>query len=63
MYDHEFGVVPHDWLSLNMEVPEHFVTPLTSNETDDISIHARTKECHDAGRPKGPRSDIFMCET
>ena len=63
MSDHEFGVVPHDWLRLHMEIPQNFVTPPTSNYTDDISIHSGTEECHGAGRPKGLRRDIFVCET
>ena len=62
MADHEFGIVPHDWLSLHMGIPQHFVTPLASNEADDISIHAGTEECHVAFRPKGPRRDIFIHE-
>ena len=60
--DHEFGIVPHYWLSLHMEIPQHLVTPPTSNEADDISIHARTEKCHGACRPKGPRRDIFIRE-
>ena len=63
MADHEFGVVPHDGISLHMEITHHFVTPPTSNETDDISIHTGTEECHGAGLPKGPRRDIFVSET
>ena len=63
MADHEFGSVPHDRLSLLMEVPHHFVTPLTPNETDDISVNTETKECHGTGHLKVPRRDIFMCET
>ena len=63
MADHEFGVVPCDWIILNMEMLRHFVTPSTSNETDDISIHVRTDECHSACRPKGPHIYIFVCET
>ena len=62
MDDHEFGLVPHDCLSLNMEIPQHFVTPPTSNDTDDISINAGTEKCHGACHPKGPHRDIFVCE-
>ena len=62
MADYEFGIVPRDWLSLHMEIPQHFFTPTTSNENDDISIHAGTEECHDACQPKGPREDISMRE-
>ena len=62
MADHEFVVVPHDWLSLNMEIPQNFITSATSNETDDVSINAGAEECHGACRPKGPHRDIFMCE-
>ena len=63
MADHESGVVPNDWLSLHMDIPQHFVTPSTSNETYDISIHVGTEEFHGAGRPKGPCRDIFVCES
>ena len=63
MANPEFVVVPHDWLSLHMEIPQHFVTPPMFNETDDISIHVGTEECHGACRPKGPHKDIFVCET
>ena len=63
MADHEFGVVPHYCLSLHMEIPRHFVTPPTSNETDDISIHAGTEGFHGACRSKGPHRDIFVCES
>ena len=63
MVHHDFGVFTHDWLSLHMEIPQHFVTPPTPNETDDISIHVVTEECHGAWRPKGLRRDIFVCES
>ena len=63
MADHECGVVPHDGLSLHMEILHHFFTPTTSNETDGISIHSGTEECHDAARQKGLRRDIFVSET
>ena len=46
-----------------MEIPQHFVTPPTSNGTYDISIHAGTEECHGACHSKGPRRDIFACES
>ena len=63
MADHEFGVVPHDWLSLQVETPHHFVTPPGSNEADDVSFHSGTEECHGACCPKGPRRDIFIRES
>ena len=59
---HEFGIVPHDWLSLHMEIPHHFVTLPKFNEADDISIHSVTEECHGACRPKGPCINVFMRE-
>ena len=62
MSDDEFGVVPHDCLSLHMDLLQNFATPPTSNETDDIIIHTGTEECHGASRLKVPRRDIFVCE-
>ena len=60
---YEFGIVPHDLLSLHMEIPQHFVTPPVSNEADNISIHAVTEELHGAYLPKGPCRDIFIRES
>ena len=62
MSDHEFGIVPHDWLRLHMEILQHFVTPPASNEADYISTHSGTEECHGACRLKGRRRDIFIRE-
>ena len=60
MADNEFGIVPHDWLSLHTDTPQHFVTPPASNEADDISIHSGTEECHGACGPKEPHRDVFI---
>ena len=62
MADHEFGIVPHNWLSLKMDIPQHFVALANSNETDDISIHSGTVECNGAFILKGPRRDILCKE-
>ena len=42
MADYEFGVVPHDWFSLHVEILQHFVTPPASNEANDVIVHAGT---------------------
>ena len=62
MADHEFGVGPHYWINLHMEIPQNFVPPPASNGADDISIHAGTEECHGACCPKGPCRYIFIHE-
>ena len=60
MADHEFGIFPHDWHNLYMEIPQHFVNPPASNEANAIIIHAGSEECHGACRLKGPGIDIFI---
>ena len=62
MTDHEFGLVPHYWLTLHVEIPQHFVTPQASNDADDVSFHTGTEECHSACCTEGPRIDIFIRE-
>ena len=62
MADHEFGLVPHDWISFHVKIPQHFVTPPASNEADDVSFHAGTEECHGTWCPKGQGRDIFIRE-
>ena len=63
MDDHEFGLVPHDWIILHIKISQIFFTPPTSNETDDVSIHAGKEEYHGAVHQKEPYRDIFVCET
>ena len=63
MAGHYLGIVPHDRLSLHMEIPHHLVSPPRANEADDISIHTGTEDFHGACRPKGLRRDIFMHES
>ena len=43
MADHEFGEVPHDWRSLHMDIPQHFVTPPASNEADYVIVDAEQR--------------------
>ena len=62
MADHEFGEISHDWLSLHMEIPQHFVTPPASNEADYVIVDAGTEECHGACCPKGSCRDVMMRE-
>ena len=62
MADHEFRENVHDWLSLYMEVPQHFVAPPASNEADDVIVGAGTEECHGAYCPKGSCRDVLMRE-
>ena len=62
MADHEFGEIPHYWLSLHIEIPQHFVTPPASNEADYVIFDAGTEECHGACYPNGSCRDVFMCE-
>ena len=63
MADHEFGVVPHDWFSLHVEITQHFVTTPVSNKYDDVIVQSGTEECHSAFCPKGPRRDILIRES
>ena len=44
MTDHGFGEIPHDWLSLHMEISHHFVTSPESNEADYVIVDAGTEE-------------------
>ena len=60
MADHEFGEISHDWLSLHMEIPQHFVAPTASNEADDVIVISGTEECHGACCPKGSYRDVLM---
>ena len=62
MADHEFGEISHDWLSLHMEIPQHFVAPPASNESDDVIVDTITEECHGACCPKGSYIDVLIRE-
>ena len=62
MADHELEEIPHDWLSLHMEIPQHFVAPPVSNEADDVIVGAGKEECHGACYPKGSCRDVLMHE-
>ena len=62
MADHEFGEVSHNWISLHMEIPHHFVTPPASNEADDVIVDSGTEKCHGACCPKGSCRDVMMHE-
>ena len=62
MADQEFGEIPHDWLSLHVEISQNFVTPPASNEADYVILDTRTEEFHGACCPKGPCRDVFIRE-
>ena len=62
MADHECGEISHDWLSLHVEIPQHFVAPPASNEADDVIVEDGTEECHGASCPKGYCRDAMMRE-
>ena len=62
MADHEFGEIPHDWLRLHMDIPQHFVTPPASNEAYYFTFDTGTEDCHGACCPKGSCRDILMRE-
>ena len=62
MANHEFGEIPRDWLSLHMEIPQHFVAPPASNDADDVIFDAGTEEFHGAYCPKGSCRDVLMRE-
>ena len=59
---HEFGQIPHDWISSHMEIPQHFIAPLASNKADYVIVDAGTEECHGAFCPKGSCRDVLMHE-
>ena len=40
MCEHDPGEAPHEWLSLNLEVPDHIVTAPASNQLDDVAVNA-----------------------
>ena len=63
MDDHEFGVFPHDWFRLHVEIPQHIVTPTASNEADDVIVDSGTEECHGACCPEGSCRDVMMRES
>ena len=63
MDDHEFGEIPHDWLSLHMEIPQQFVTPPEFNEADYVIVNSGTEKLHGACCPKGTCRDVFIRET
>ena len=62
MADHEFREISHDWLSLLVEVPHHFVAPPASNEADDVIFDAGTEECHGACCLKKSCREVMMRE-
>ena len=38
MHEHEPREIPHGWLCLHMEVPEHLVAAPASNQLDDVAV-------------------------
>ena len=38
MHEHEPREIPHEWLCLYMEIPEHLVVVPAANHTDDVVI-------------------------
>ena len=63
MADLEFREIFHDWLSLYMEVPQHFVAPPASNEADDVIFNSGIEGCHSSYCPKVSFRDVMMRES
>ncbi len=42
---HTLGVIAHEWISLDVEVPEHFIRAPSADEADDVGVDAGQEEC------------------
>ena len=39
MHKNELREVPHEWLCLNVEIPEHLVAALTASQLDYVGVY------------------------
>jgi len=60
---HTLGVIAHKRVSLDVEVPEHFVRAPAADEADDVGVDAGQEECRRASGAKTARRDLGRKET
>ena len=60
---HTLGVIMHKRVSLDVEVPEHFVRAPAADEADDVGVDAGQEECRRASGAKTARRDLGRKET
>ena len=56
--NHPAREIPHDRLSLDVEVPEHLVGPPAADKTDDIRVDTGAKQRHSSGCAQGASGDV-----
>ena len=61
--EHEGGEIAHDWLSLEVEIAEHFIRAPPTQQSDDICVNITTKESHSARGAKGVGRNVLWEET
>ena len=61
--EHASCVVPHERVSLHVQIPEHFIQTPPSDEADDVGVNLRQEKRRGARRPEAVGRDVTGQET